>query len=87
MSRKPPEYKEKYGVIVISNLYSIDLLEDNVEECRERLLKIFEKPRLLFQASNTNSINVSILKHLKFILNKNIISGDAITMKITKANL
>jgi len=41
-SRSQPEY-EKYGVVVISSLYGIDLLEDNVEECRERLLGIFEK--------------------------------------------
>ena len=40
--RSQPEY-EKYGVIVISSLYGIDLLDDNVKECRERLLGIFEK--------------------------------------------
>src|SRR3990167_1072830 len=41
-SRSQTEY-EKYGIIVISSLYGIDLLEDNVEECKERLVEIFKK--------------------------------------------
>jgi type II restriction/modification system DNA methylase subunit YeeA len=40
--KSQPEY-EKYGVIVISSLYGVDLLEDNVLECRQRLLRVFEK--------------------------------------------
>ena len=78
--RSQPEY-EKYGVIVISSLYGIDLLEDNVEECRERLLKIFEKEyRSIFK----DKFNSKYIKVLKFILSKNIVSGDALTMKDNK---
>ena len=72
-----PEY-EKYGVIVISSLYGIDLLEDNVEECRERLLKIFEKEYISLFKHEFNNKYVTVLK---FILSKNIVSGDALTMK------
>jgi len=78
--RSLPEY-EKYGVILISSLYGIDLLEDNVEECRERLLKIFEKEYLSLFKHEFNSKYVTVLK---FILSKNIVSGDALTMKDTK---
>jgi len=78
--RSQPEY-EKYGVIVISSVYGIDLLEDNVEECRERLLKIFEKEYISLFKHEFNSKYVNVLK---FILSKNIVSGDALTMKDNK---
>jgi hypothetical protein len=80
-ARSQPEY-EKYGVIVISSLYGIDLLEDNVEECRERLLKIFETE---YTSIFKHKFNSKYVKVLKFILDKNIVSGDALTMKDNKA--
>lgn len=78
--KSQPEY-EKYGVIVISSLYGIDLLEDNAEECRERLLKIFEKE---YTSIFKRQCNDKYIKVLKFILSKNIICGDALTMKNNK---
>lgn len=78
--KSQPEY-EKYGVIVISSLYGIDLLEDNVEKCRERLLEIFEKEYIsIFK----HEFNNKYVKVIKFILSKNIVCGDALTMKDNK---
>ena len=79
-SRSQPEY-ERYGVVVISSLYGIDLLEDNVEECRERLLEIFEKE---YKSVFKHDFNIRYVKVLKFILSKNIVCGDALTMKDNK---
>jgi hypothetical protein len=79
-ARSQPEY-EKYGVIVISSLYGIDLLEDNVKECRERLLKIFEKE---YASIFKHQVSSNYVKVLKFILSKNIVGGDALTMKDNK---
>ena len=81
-ARSQPEY-EKYGVVVVSSLYGIDLLEDNVEECRQRLLIIFEKE---YTAIFKHKINAKYVKVLKFILGKNIVAGDALTMKDNKGN-
>jgi len=78
--KSQPEY-EKYGVIVISSLYGIDLLEDNIEECRERLLKIFEKE---YTSIFKHDFKHQYVKVLKFILSKNMVSGDALTMKGNK---
>lgn len=78
--KSQPEY-EKYGVIVISSLYGIDLLEDNVEECKNRLLEIFEKEYISIFKREFNSKYVKVLK---FILSKNIVCGDALTMKDNK---
>lgn len=80
--RSQPEY-EKYGVIVISSLYGVDLLEDNIEECRERLLKIFEKEYISIFKQEFNNKYVNVIK---FVLSKNIVSGDALTMKDNKNN-
>ncbi len=78
--KSQPEY-EKYGVIVISSLYGIDLLEDNVQECKNRLLEIFENEYTSIFKKEFNSKYVTVLK---FILSKNIICGDALTMKDNK---
>ena len=69
--KSQPEF-EKYGVIVISSLYGIDLLEDNVEECRNRLLKIFEKEYISVFKHEFNNKYVNVIR---FILSKNIVSG------------
>ena len=34
---------EKYSILAFSNIYGIDILEDNVIACRQRLFKQFEK--------------------------------------------
>ena len=72
---------ERYSVVVISSIYGIDILEDNVEECRERLLRIFtEEYKKIFK----NNINEKFLEVLKILFEKNIVCGDALTMKDKK---
>jgi hypothetical protein len=74
---------ERYSIIVISSIYGIDLLQDNVEECRQRLLNIFIKEcKSIFK----ESINEKLLEVLKVILEKNIVCGDALTMKDQNGN-
>ena len=74
---------ERYSVVVLSSIYGIDILKDNVEECRERLLGIFlEQYKKIFK----NNINEKILDVLKIIFEKNIVCGDALTMKDKKGN-
>lgn len=79
--KSQPEY-EKYAVIVISSLYGIDLLEDNIEECRNRLIEIFTKD---YETIFKNNLNKKFVDALKFILDKNIVCGDALTMKDKKS--
>jgi len=69
---------ERYAVLAISSLYGIDILQDNVEECRKRLFGIFDwKYSSLFKNTAKNECRNSI----KFILEKNIVCGDALTLK------
>ena len=40
--RNPADY-EKYAVIAVTSIYGIDILQDNVEACRERLFGIWNE--------------------------------------------
>src|SRR2546428_2044964 len=33
---------ERYAVLAVSSIYGIDILEDNIQQCRHRLFGIFE---------------------------------------------
>ncbi len=68
---------ERYAVIAVSSIYGIDLLEDNVEECRNRLFYIFQEQ---YQKLYKDQIKTDCLQSVKFILRKNIIQGDALTL-------
>jgi hypothetical protein len=68
---------ERYAVIAVSSIYGIDLLLDNVEECRNRLFTIFEEQ---YQKLFNDEIKKECLASIRFILSKNIIQGDALTL-------
>lgn len=69
---------EKYSLIAISSLYGIDILEDNVIHTQKILYKIFEEKYFFYFS---DSYKKDYLKSIKFILKKNIIHGDALTLK------
>jgi len=68
---------ERYSVIAVSSIYGIDLLKDNVEECRNRLFIIFQEQ---YQKLYKDQIKTDCLESIKFVLSKNIIQGDALTL-------
>lgn len=69
---------ERYAVLGLSSIYGVDLLEDNVQQCRERLYDIFnEEYSSIFKDNCKEEYRQSI----KFILSRNILCGDALTMK------
>ncbi len=66
---------ERYATITVSSIYGVDILEDNAEECRERLFKIFEETyKFLFK----EKIKDECLRSITFLLNRNILWGDAL---------
>lgn len=69
---------EHDAIVCATSIYGIDILEDNVERCRERLLEIFvEQYKQLYK----KKINLNVIETIRFILSKNIIHGDALTYK------
>lgn len=82
MYRKDPYYFELYAFVAASGLYGIDIMEDNVEECRKRLLGVWEKSYAAAMRSMNSDEDESVKKAVSYIFNKNIICGDALTLKI-----
>ena len=69
---------ERNAVLAVSSIYGVDLLEDNVHECRKRLYDIFnEKYTSLFKGGAKEQCRESVA----YILERNIIWGDALTLK------
>ena len=69
---------ERYAIIVISSIYGIDLLQDNIDEARKRLFEIFKNQYIELYRSSSND---DYLRSVNFILSRNIICGDALTLK------
>lgn len=68
---------ERYGIIAVSSIYGIDIQKDNVEDCRMRLFQLYsQKYKELFK----DSCKEDCLLSVKFILSKNIVWGDALTL-------
>lgn len=69
---------ERYAVIAVSSIYGIEILEDNVDACRKRLFDLFEEVYKKLYKANIKS---ECLKSVEYILSRNIIWGDALTLK------
>lgn len=66
---------ERYAIIAISRIYGVDILEDNANECRNRLYEIFnDKYSTLFKDKCKDECRRSV----KSLLNRNILWGDAL---------
>lgn len=74
---------ERYAVLAISSIYGVDILEDNAQECRERLFEIFND---LYASLFKSECKEECLQSVEFLLNRNILWGDALdfTNPVTK---
>ena len=69
---------EKNLFIATSSIYGIELLEDNVLACQKRLLDfLVDEYKKVFK----KTINDKFFKSLEYVLKKNILLGDALTLK------
>ncbi|MDB4673886.1 SAM-dependent DNA methyltransferase [Flavobacteriaceae bacterium] len=76
---KKKQYEfEKNSVVVISSIYGIDILEDNVEETQNRLFNYFKS---VYSKTFKGDENQELLCIIKYILSKNIIHGDALSLR------
>lgn len=81
-SKRKKEY-EKNSLIAIYSIYGVDILLDNILECRNRLFNIFNKE---YKDIFNENMNTEFRKTVKFILDRNILLGDALTMKALDGN-
>jgi len=81
--RKSQLEYERYAVLAVSSLYGIDIQDDNVEECRTRLFGIFDwRYSGLYKKRAKNECRGTV----QYILTRNIICGDALTLQTVGDN-
>ena len=68
---------ERYSVTAITSIYGVELLIDNTEACRERLFEIWNNA---YTAACKRYANDETRAAVRFILEKNILCGDALTL-------
>ena len=76
------DYK-RYVINAVSSIYGIDIQEDNVQQCRQRLFGIFDLNYLLLFKKETND---NCRESVRYILERNIIHGDALSLKTVGDN-
>lgn len=69
---------DRYSLIAVTSIYGIDILQDNVDECRMNLYNVYLEK---YKSMKFKSIDKDLIKSIEFILSKNIILGDALTLK------
>lgn len=76
-SKNPADY-EKYAVLAVTSIYGVELLQDNVDECRKRMFLIFDKD---YTENCKKHANDECREAVRYILRHNILCGDALTLK------
>lgn len=81
--RKSPIDYEKYAVLAATSIYGIDILQDNVDACRERMFEIWDKE---YRSVLKKEVNEDCRASVRFIFSRNIICGNALSLKKVDAN-
>jgi len=68
---------ERYAVLAVTSLYGVELLQDNVTECRARLFAIFDAEYTKHCQTHNDDTRAAV----RHILARNILCGDALTLK------
>ena len=68
---------ERYAVIAVASIYGVDILQDNVDDCRKRMFDIFDSE---YTANCKEDANEETRKAVRHILRHNILCGDALSM-------
>ncbi|MEA4847384.1 MAG: hypothetical protein VB106_09160 [Clostridiaceae bacterium] len=69
---------ERYSVIAVTSIYGVDILQDNVDDCRKRIFEIWDKD---YSDICKKEANDECREAVKYILRHNILCGDALTLK------
>lgn len=82
--RKPiPLEFEKQSVIAVASLYGVDILIDNVIACRDRLYNIWNAE---YEAICGKETDDQCREAVRFILSRNIVCGNALSLKVVDEN-
>lgn len=68
---------ERYSILAVSSIYGVDIMLDNTKECRARLFEIWNKE---YQAVCKKECNNEAREAVIYILEKNILCGNALSL-------
>lgn len=68
------------SAMAVSSMYGVELLPDNVETCRQRLLDKFIELYNAASSGNREGLSPDLERCIRFLLKKNILCDDALTM-------
>lgn len=74
---------ERYSVLAVTSVYGVDILADDVTECRERLFKLWDKE---YKSVCKKAVMQETREAVKYILTKNILCGNALTLMCVDEN-
>lgn len=74
---------ERFSVLATSSIYGVDILQDNVIECRARLFQIWDKE---YKSVCKKACNNETREAVMYILSQNILCGNALTMMTVDEN-
>ncbi len=78
-----PEKFERNSIVALTSIYGVELQDDNAKECRERLYGVWHSAYLRIYKKSASDL---VCKCARFILEKNIICGNALSMKKVDEN-
>jgi len=81
--RKSPIDYEKNAVLAATSIYGVDILQDNVDACRERMFEIWDKE---YKAVCKKEVNEDCREAVRFIFSRNIVCGNALSLKKVDAD-
>ena len=81
--KKSPLDYEKYAVLAATSIYGVDILQDNVEACRARMFAIWDRE---YTTILKEEVNEDCREAVRFIFSRNIICGNALSLKKVDAN-
>lgn len=75
---KSPAAYERYAIVALTSLYGVELLQENVTECRERLFNLWNAE---YSSVLPKEAREECREAARCILSKNILCGNALTLK------
>lgn len=81
--KKSPLDYERNAVLAASSIYGVDIMLDNVLACRERMFAIWDKE---YKTVCKKECNEQTREAVRFILSRNIVCGNALTLYCVDEN-
>lgn len=74
---------ERFSLLALGSIYGVELLGDNVKACRNRLFEYWKKE---YKECCKKDANKQTEESARFILSRNIVQGNALTLKCVDDN-